>query len=577
MRLLLFVTIICLCFSTSFAACGFYPLTLQQTINESSQIVEGKITNKVAYYNSAKTFIYTKYTIKISKIFKGKSVEYIDFVEEGGSVGNEIIQTTAQTNINVNDEGVFFLHEKSVQNFELATAFQSFFKYDYSRNISTNSVLNFSIIDNAFCNLLQNTIGQNALFISKFKTQNVIPNRAIQSAPFINSISPTSITAGTSSILTINGSGFGDAQNGFVFFANPDDGGQTYISAPSSFITSFNDTKITVKVPSQAGTGKVWVRKGTETGISTQKLTVNYSRSNVVDNNNYFTSNLVDANETGGYLLSLNKKFEANMEASSSFIDALENWRCATFVNFATTQSADLDVRERDNTNIVRFAKQGELKPGILGITYSYYAGCNSDNWFLKEFDMVFLDTTIWNFNNATATNLQYDFNTVVLHELGHAHQLSHVIDTGNIMHYSVKKANEKRVIDENSLSCANLLISDSKKTILCGPSNMQLLNNEVCGDASFTYYELKKPILTPNPANNLLTIDFFLPQKTNVLLQLFNVDGKLIAELLNAEKPAGKVSVAINLHETNFSNGLYFVKFIAQNKSFVSKLILNK
>lgn len=88
----------------------------------------------------------------------------------------------------------------------------------------------------------------------RFNTVNT-GDHAIQFPPekmMITEFMPLSITAGTNSILTIKGSGFGKIKgNGGVYFKNSDDGGATYIlfSDPEDYII-WSDVEIQLKLPS---------------------------------------------------------------------------------------------------------------------------------------------------------------------------------------------------------------------------------------------------------------------------------------------------------------------------------------
>ena len=62
-----------------------------------------------------------------------------------------------------------------------------------------------------------------------------------------------------------------------------------------------------------------------------------------------------------------------------------------------------------------------------------------------------------------------------------------------------------------------------------------------------------------PNPFKKTTKIEYTIPEALEVKLEVLNVDGKKIAELINGPKPAGKHSVVFNGSE--LPNGLYFYK----------------
>jgi hypothetical protein len=70
------------------------------------------------------------------------------------------------------------------------------------------------------------------------------PN-SVQATPTITNFTPTSITSGTSSSLTINGTNFGATQGtGFVEFKNANDGGTTWVKPLTTDYVSWSNTQI---------------------------------------------------------------------------------------------------------------------------------------------------------------------------------------------------------------------------------------------------------------------------------------------------------------------------------------------
>ncbi|MGE5431549.1 MAG: T9SS type A sorting domain-containing protein [Syntrophomonadaceae bacterium] len=64
-----------------------------------------------------------------------------------------------------------------------------------------------------------------------------------------------------------------------------------------------------------------------------------------------------------------------------------------------------------------------------------------------------------------------------------------------------------------------------------------------------------------PNPFNPETVIRYRLSRPGHVRLSLFNVLGKEVATLLDAEKPAGEFSLKVNANSLNIESGIYFYR----------------
>ncbi|MDP1678093.1 MAG: glucoamylase family protein [Bacteroidota bacterium] len=78
-----------------------------------------------------------------------------------------------------------------------------------------------------------------------------------------------------------------------------------------------------------------------------------------------------------------------------------------------------------------------------------------------------------------------------------------------------------------------------------------------------------------PNPFNPTTTIAYSIPQKSNVVLKVFDVLGKAVAILVNETKDAGFYEVTFN--GSKLSSGVYFYLLTTGNFSSTKKLLLNK
>src|SRR3954470_9290841 len=72
-----------------------YKIELDEKINNSSLIIEGKVVSKKSFWNDAHTMIYTANIIEVYKSFKGNTTEKtVEIVTQGGSVGTDAISVS---------------------------------------------------------------------------------------------------------------------------------------------------------------------------------------------------------------------------------------------------------------------------------------------------------------------------------------------------------------------------------------------------------------------------------------------------------------------------------------------------
>jgi PKD repeat protein len=328
------------------------------------------------------------------------------------------------------------------------------------------------------------------------KNTPTIGQPAPMAPPTITSFSPTTVTAANGSVLTINGTNFGATAgtNGRVFFANPDDGGTTFTAAASAAIVSWSDTQIQVQVPSKAGTGKIRVRNNTnETGTSTADLTVTFARVSP-DPDDLIPSRMFGPNAGGSLQFTLASTFASNASAKAAWERALETWRCGTFVNMSVAANPTTSTNctnQNDGINIVRFTGGGCTIPnGALGLTASGFQICGSQI-LVNSVDQIFLSNAdlssstgggSWNFSTANATAVQFDFQSVAVHELGHAHQLTHVINSNIIMHYAIGPGVTLRTLNAGSdVAGGNTVRTASTAATQCSQPVMTALNSGNC------------------------------------------------------------------------------------------------
>jgi choice-of-anchor B domain-containing protein len=80
-----------------------------------------------------------------------------------------------------------------------------------------------------------------------------------------------------------------------------------------------------------------------------------------------------------------------------------------------------------------------------------------------------------------------------------------------------------------------------------------------------------------PNPFNPVTKISFSVPQNSQVKLQVFNIAGQSVAELVNDRRDAGTYDVTFDAAKYGLTSGAYFYKLTAGDYSETKKMVLVK
>jgi hypothetical protein len=103
----------------------------------------------------------------------------------------------------------------------------------------------------------------------------------------------------------------------------------------------------------------------------------------------------------------------------------------------------------------------------------------------------------------------------------------------------------------------ANEEVSTSGENELQQPDNFKLLGNY------------------PNPFNPTTTFNYDIAKASAVRLQVFDVLGRQVAELVNERKAPG--SYTVNFDASNLSSGMYIYRMQAGSNIFTQKMTLIK
>lgn len=451
---------------------ALYPVTLEEKVKNSSIIAEGVVESQYSFWNEAHTMIFTSNRVKVYKVFSGVvSTGYLNVLTQGGSIENFNIHASDLLDLTIGEAGTFFcfpnqVNLKDPQDNQLLldvySSSQGCYKYNtinYSAHVAFESYVSITrglypaitaLTGKAIVNLQPTvsfedpgigTVGQDA----------------------ITTFTPAVVNAGTllqsdSNLLTINGSGFGTASgSAAIIFKDADQGGLTNITIAysSPLIQSWSDTQIKIKVPAKAGTGTIKVRNSSSVEFeSATALKVNYAvLTGTFTGGVVLQIGLANTNGLGGYdvlyctsTLGGGRNLNTALE-KAPIQRAITTWKeiCGANIREAgtttvqTVGSNDANVLVLDNTN----TGVPLLAAGVLASTYSYSSACTSGGQFIYPAYKTGFDVLIRNNGVSTgstnftlgpcppATNVnQLDFETVIMHELGHALSLGHIIDS---------------------------------------------------------------------------------------------------------------------------------------------------
>lgn len=76
-----------------------------------------------------------------------------------------------------------------------------------------------------------------------------------------------------------------------------------------------------------------------------------------------------------------------------------------------------------------------------------------------------------------------------------------------------------------------------------------------------------------PNPANNPVTLSYYLPKESTILLQLYTAEGRLLKTVSEGMQQSGIHKVEVPLRDV--AQGVYFYRLATEDQNLQKKLIV--
>ncbi len=80
-----------------------------------------------------------------------------------------------------------------------------------------------------------------------------------------------------------------------------------------------------------------------------------------------------------------------------------------------------------------------------------------------------------------------------------------------------------------------------------------------------------------PNPTSQSSTVSYHLKEKGTVKLEIVDILGKKVAELVNSNQVEGNYSFDVSKAENNLNNGIYFIRLSVNNSVVTTKLVVTE
>jgi hypothetical protein len=186
--------------------------------------------------------------------------------------------------------------------------------------------------------------------------------------------------------------------------------------------------------------------------------------------------------------------------------------------------------------------------------------------------DILFNPAINWYVGEGIAPAGTFDLQTVMIHELGHAHLLQHNNNEESVMYFQLNQSSTRRFLDnESDIQGGSTIVDRSVyEASVCSSNRMEFFNDTDCNHSlvnSVNQADKIKLAVAPNPSNGNISISGIEAGESFVVTDF---SGRTVYTDTHTS------SGLVNLNLTSLPTGVYILQVIGTTSSKTQKLVIH-